>query len=105
MLDPAILRALADVNAGFMWIDPHAVGAVGNKISLACQFRDPEAVVGIGRQQSDVCGSGVLGIADRYMQLVGSDETLLRVLKLPPELVANRRDFSRSRRKTRILNR
>src|SRR5450631_1758790 len=50
-------------------------------------------------------GRGIPRVADRNMQLVCSYETLLRVLKLPPELVADRRDLSRARRETRILNR
>src|SRR5664279_6001380 len=104
MLSSAILRALADVYTGLMRIDPHAVGAVWYEVSLACQFGDPEAVVGIGRKQRDMRGSGIPWIADRYMQLIRSDETLLRVLKLPPELVANRRDLGRAGRETGVFN-
>ena len=38
------------------------------------------------------------------MQLVGGYEALLRILKLPPELVADRRNLGRRRRETRVLN-
>ena len=54
VLGAAVLGALTYVNSGFMRIDPHAVGAVGNQIGLAGQFRHPEAVIGVRRQQGEV---------------------------------------------------
>src|SRR5437667_12421227 len=53
MLRPAVLRALAQVNARLVRIDPHTVWVVGNQVSLTRQAWDPETVVSIGREQFD----------------------------------------------------
>src|SRR5208337_5422521 len=103
MLNAAILRALSNVSPGFMGVDPHAVGPVGNQVGLPCQHRDPETVVGVGREQRDVRGRGLFGITDWNVQLIGSYEPLLRILKLPPELVANRGYLDGVRREPGVL--
>lgn len=50
-------------------------------------------------------GRRMPGIAYGHVKLVSGYESLLRILKLPPELVTDRCDLRRARRETRILNR
>src|SRR5262249_14734049 len=69
------------------------VHAVRNQIDLAGELRNPEAVVGVGRQQRQEGRSESQRIAHRNVQLVGRDDTERRVAVLPPELVPHHRDF------------
>ena len=51
MLCSAVLRALAKKDSRALRVHPHSVRVVGNQVGLSREFRDPEAVVGIGRKQ------------------------------------------------------
>src|SRR5271163_2057256 len=52
VLGAAILGTLANINAWFIWIDPHVVFTVGNQVGLSSQTWDPKTVVGIrGRSE------------------------------------------------------
>src|SRR5215472_5171328 len=87
-----------------MGIDPHAVHSIGDEVCLSGEPRDPEAVIRVGRQQSDMSGSGVLRITYGNVKFIGGHKPLLWVSKLPPELVAYSCDFDRARRETWVLN-
>lgn len=48
VFEAAELRALADIEAGGLRIDPHLNGMVGNEIGFAAKLRHPEAMVETG---------------------------------------------------------
>ena len=105
VLRAAILRALAKKDAGLVRIDPHVIHAIGNQVGLARQLRNPETVVRVGGKQRQKSGCRVRGIAYRNVQLIGSDDALLWITKLPPELVSDGDDLDRILRLRSILNR
>src|SRR5579862_2635876 len=67
VLRSAVLRTLAQKNAGALRVYPHSVGMVWNEVGLSCKLRHPKAVVGIGREQSHKCGGGMTVIAHGNM--------------------------------------
>ena len=89
VLRSAILRALAQEEAGLVRVDPHAVRVIRNQVGLARQARDPEAVVGIGGKQLSGMSAWDGRIADRHVQLVGRDDAESGIAILPPELVTD----------------
>ena len=97
VLRAAILRALAEIDSRTRRVDPHLVHAIRNQVGLAAQLRDPEAVVGVGRQQLQECGRGMRGIAHRNVQFVCRDDAELRIPELPPELMADDGDVESRR--------
>src|SRR5262245_1523949 len=104
VLRAAVLRTLPEVHADVVRLDPHAVLSIGNQIRLSRHLWNPETVNGVRRQQRDVRRRGMTGIAQRHVKFVGRDETVLRVPKLPPELMADGGGLGRIRRKVRVLN-
>ncbi len=91
MLNSAVLRALAKKDSGALRVHPHSVRMVGNQVGLAGEFRDPEAVVGVGRKQGQERRSRMRGIAHRDVQFIRCNDPQLRVAKLPPVLMSDRR--------------
>src|SRR5215475_618530 len=91
--------------SNFVGLDPSFVSAVRNQVGLAGQLWHPKTMIGVCRQQRDVCGDGMSAVAYRNMQLVGCSETVAGVSELPPELVAYRYHFDRVGRKSCVLNR
>src|SRR5258707_14481996 len=91
MLRPAVLRALSQVDPRLSRLDPHLVRMVRDQAGLARQAGHPEAVIGVrGAQVEDG------RLADRQVQLVGSDDLETRVPVFPPELVADDRHLERT---------
>jgi hypothetical protein len=87
VLRAAILRALAEIDSRPGRVHPHLVYAIRNQVGFSAELGDPEAVVGIGRQQLQECWCRVGRIARRNVQLVGRDDAELWISKLPPVLV------------------
>src|SRR5215510_13343830 len=77
---------------------------VRNQVRLACQAWYPETVVSICRKQREKSGCGLLRIADGHVQLVCGHEAVLKVPKLPPELVTDNRHLNRARWSRCILH-
>ena len=63
VLGSAILGALAEVESRFVRVDPHIIGVIGDQVGLTREARNPEAVIGIGREQLDVASES--GARDR----------------------------------------
>jgi hypothetical protein len=82
VLQPAELRALAEVLARLVGLQDQRVGVVVQQVHLAAQRRHPEAVDHVrGRQlQGD-------GTPHRDVELVGRRDPLIGVADLPPPLV------------------
>ena len=97
VLRSAVLRALAEIEAGVCRIDPHGVDLIGNQIHLAGQSRNPEAMVDIRGRHGQIGRRRVRGIADRNVQFVGGDDAEFRIAILPPELMADHHDIERGR--------
>src|SRR4029077_18612845 len=93
VLGSAILRALAEKNAGAVRVHPHAVGVIRNQVGFASELRNPEAVVRVSRKQTQECRSGMTRVTYRDVQLVRGNDAQFRIAKLPPVLVADRGDF------------
>ena len=55
VLGSAVLRALPQVDARLVRVNPRLVHAVRNQVRLAGQARNPEAVIRVGGQQRDEC--------------------------------------------------
>ena len=91
VLKPAERRAVSEVCAGGKRLDPRLVRAVGDQIGFSRQLRNPEAVDDIRRLERKGGRMAALDCAraHRDMDLVGRDDSLLRVANLPPPLVAD----------------
>jgi len=92
-LGAAILGALTDIDARFIWIHPHVVFTVGDQVSLSSQPRDPKTMVGIRGEQSDKGGCGMCRVAGRDVKLICGDHPKSWITKLPPELMTDGNDF------------
>ena len=99
----AILRALAQIEARFVRIDPHDIDLVGNQIHLAGQIRHPEAVIDVGRGHGHVGGRGGLRVAGGKMQFIGRNHARGRIAIFPPILMANHHHVQRVGRLARLL--
>jgi hypothetical protein len=86
VLRSAILRALAEIDSRPQRVEPHLVHAIRNQVGFATEFRNPEAVVGVGGEKLQEGGRRMRGIACRNVQLVCSDDTKFRISEFPPEL-------------------
>src|ERR1700761_8673624 len=98
MFHAAELGTLTHVHARFIWIEPHVVDLVWKHVDLTGQLRDPEAVNHIGGEQLERSGRRSLPGAERYVQLIGSREPCIFVVKLPPELMTDGIDIEGRRR-------
>src|SRR5271169_6906786 len=104
MLNSAVLRALAKKDSRALRVHPHVVRMVGNEVGLAGEFRDPEAVVGVGGKQGQERRSRIRGIAHRDVQLIRGNNPQLRIAKFPPVLVSDGSDLDGARGLGSILN-
>jgi hypothetical protein len=85
-------------------VHPHLVYPIRNQVRLPSQFRDPEAVVGIRRQQFHEGGRRVGWVAHRNVQLVCCHDTEFGITEFPPVLVPDDRDVQCSRGLRSILD-
>src|SRR6516165_8651954 len=97
VLGAAILGALAEVQAGAVSLEPHAIGATRDQVGLAAQPGYPEAVAHVRGLQGQVDRAGYALLAGRDVQLVGRREAQLPavvtvVAVLPPPLAADHGD-------------
>src|ERR1700687_1416547 len=93
VLCPAILRALAEVNARLVRIDPHTIRVVRNQVRLTCQPWPPETMVRISGQQLDESRRWVPRVAHRHVQFVCSNDVQSGIAIFPPKLVADSDNF------------
>src|ERR1700722_115539 len=89
MLCSAILRTLAEVETGLLWIEPHGIGVIGNQVGLTAQTRNPEAVIGVRGEKRDKGWARIGRVADRHMEFVCGYNLQARIAVLPPELMAD----------------
>ena len=89
VLRAAILRALAEINAGLVRIHPHLVDAIRNQVCLSRQAGEPRSCGPCRRKAASRTWASDGRLADRNVQLVRSDDAELRIAKLPPELMAD----------------
>src|SRR5207247_9061560 len=87
VLRPAILRALAEKDAGAIRIHPHLVYPIRNQVGFTGKLRNPEAVVSVGGKQLQECWLRTCRIAHGNVQLVCRHDPEPWIPKLPPELV------------------
>ena len=104
VLSAAVLGTLADVHAGFVWLHPHGVDAIGDEVGLAGELRNPEAVVGVSRTQGDERRGAMRWIADGNVEFVGGDDTKRRITEFPPELMTDGGHFNGAGRRHSLLN-
>jgi hypothetical protein len=97
VLGATVLSTLTEVRARRERLYPRAVGSVGDHVGLARKPRDPEAMGDVGGLEGEPRGSVNRGIADRDVELVGSDDAELGVTDLPPPLPSDDRHFDRGR--------
>lgn len=93
VLRSAELRALANVDPGFLWINPHSIGVIRYEIHLARKTRHPEAVIRICGNQRQESAAWMLRFAYRHVEFVRRYHVDPWVTKLPPELVTHNGDF------------
>jgi hypothetical protein len=93
VLDSAVLCALAEINAGFVRIDPHAIRMIRYEVRLTCKTWYPEAVIGISGKQREESWSGVCRVTYRYVQFICSHDVEAGVAKLPPKLMTDNSNF------------
>lgn len=93
VLGSAVLRALAEIEAGLGGVNPHGIDLIWNQIHFAGEARDPEAMVGIGRGHSEIGQGRMHSIANGYMEFVCSDDAELGIAVLPPELMTYDNDI------------
>lgn len=105
VLSAAVLGTLTDVHAGFVWLHPHGVDAIGDEVGLAGELRNPETVVGVSRTQGDERRRAMRRIADGNVEFVGGDDTKSRITEFPPELMTDGGDLNGAGRRHSLLNR
>src|SRR6266702_5878194 len=87
----AQLVALARELAGRVGCEPDEVGVSRDRIALAAQGWNPEAVDDVARVQDEIDGP-----ADGQVELVSGVHVGVGILELPPELVADDLDVHRA---------
>src|SRR5207245_7765883 len=93
VLRSAILRALAQVDPWPGRVHPHLVLAIRNQVGLPAQLRNPETVVGIGREQLEEGRRWMLRVTDRNVQFICRNNAEIWISELPPILMADDRDI------------
>jgi hypothetical protein len=104
MLDSAVLCALAEVNAGFVRIDPHTIRMIGYEVRLTCKTWYPEAVIRIRGKQREEGRSWVCRVTYRYVQFIRSHDIEAGVTIFPPKLMTDNSDFDGIMRFRGFLN-
>ena len=104
VLRAAVLRALAEEQAGLVRIEPHIVDAVRNQVSFSVELRNPEAVIRVRGEKFEKRRSRISWIADGNVKFVRSDDTERGVAELPPELMTDGDDIHSSGRLGSVLN-
>ena len=94
VLDSAVLCALAEINAGFVRIDPHTIRMIGYQVRLHGKPWHPEAVIRIRGKKREISRSWMCRVTYRYVQFIRSHDTEAGLAILPPEL--NARGFARN---------
>src|ERR1700731_4623946 len=95
MLGSAVLRTLAQVKAGLVWIHPHTVGMVWYQVRLSSQTGHPKAVIRICGKQREESRGRVRRVAYRDVQFIRGHYFKRWISILPPELVPDYGDFQR----------
>jgi hypothetical protein len=104
MLDSAVLCALADIDAGFVRIDPHTIRMIGYEVRLPCKTWYPEAVIRVRGKQRQESRGGVCRVTYRYVEFIRSYNVEAWVSILPPILMADDSDFEGIMRFGGVLN-
>ena len=89
VLKSAELRALTPEGADLLGSEPEHLGLARNHVELACQLRDPEAVIRVRGKECKECRGWMRGVAHRNMKLIGSHDLQARIAILPPKLMTN----------------
>lgn len=88
MLRSAILGgALTKVDPCGVWFHPHLVYSIRNQVGLSCELRNPKAMIGVRRKESQVCRRWTNSIAYWNMEFVCGDDAKPLIARLPPELL------------------
>jgi len=93
MLDSAVLCALAQINAGFVRLDPHTIRMIRDEVRLPCKTWRPKTVIRIRGKQREESRSWVSRITYRYVQFIRSHDIQSGVAILPPKLMTDDSDF------------
>src|ERR1700722_5122075 len=105
MLYAAELRALSHVDSRMLRGYPQLVYLIREQILLPRQLWHPETMDHVCREQREIRRRRCLGIAQRHMQLIDRVDAELRIVELPPELVADHSDIQCRFRLRSILDR
>src|SRR6516162_11444609 len=105
VLRPAVLRALPDIKAGLTRVNPDAIRMIWDQVCFPRQPRNPEAVIGVRGEQCNKRWRWLGSVAHGRVQLIRGHESVLRIAKLPPELVADGSHLNGARWLAGVLHR
>src|SRR5215469_10233546 len=105
MFGTAILRALAEVGAGLIRIDPHLVLSIWDNVGFSREARHPETVRHIRRFKVEERRRGMRRVAQRNVQFVRGHDAELGISELPPPLMPDHANQDRIRRARSGLHR